>query len=141
MRTLPSISAIALLLAACSDDRPVTAPAATQPAEAAAPAPTAALVQAAGKPVAFLSFSVSGLAKTIFGDPGNYGATSTATCPAGSVVTGGGFTVTSGHKDVRISENKSNAAGNAWVVSAGWYGDDFAGTNYGTFTAFATCIK
>jgi hypothetical protein len=140
MRTLLSISAIALLLAACSDDRPVTAPAATWSAEAA-PAPTGALVQAAGKPVAFSSFSVSGLAKTIFGDPGNYGATSTATCPAGSVVTGGGFTVTSGHKDVRVSENKSNTAANAWVVSAGWYGDDFTGTNYGTFTAFATCIK
>ena len=143
MRTLLSISAIALL-AACSDDRPTTAPntPALPPSAANAGAETAAVAQAGGKPASFsLITTAAGAAKTVFGDPGNQGASSVATCPTGSVAVGGGFAISAGAKDIRILDSKPNAAGTAWVVNAAWYGDDFTGTNYATFAAVATCIK
>jgi hypothetical protein len=143
MRTILSISAFALL-AACSDDRPVTAPTTpTLPRSAAdAGVTTAAVAQAAGKPASFsLITTATGAAKTVFGEPSNQGASSIATCPAGSVVVGGGFSISIGARDIRIIESKPNAAGTAWVVNAAWYGDDFDGGNYAAFSAVATCIK
>ena len=142
MRTLLSISAIALL-AACSDDRAVTAPlAANGPAVSA---PTAALstgTQAAGKPAAFSSVTaVTGPTKNVFGYTGYLAASSTAACPSGSVAVAGGFAVTTGAKDVRIYDSRPNPAGTAWVVSAIWYGEDFTGSNVGTFAATAMCIN
>jgi hypothetical protein len=141
MRTLLCISAIALLVA-CSDDRQTTEPtAAATPSFAATTNGGSAIVQAAAKPTSFAIFTATGLAETVFGDPGNQGATSTATCPAGSLVTGGGFMITAGYKDIRVIQSKPNATGTGWIVVGAWYGDDFNGTNYGTFSAVATCIK
>ena len=137
MRTLLCLSAIALLVA-CSDERQMTEP--TSAASSTGHV-SPAITQAAAKPTSFAIFTATGLAETVFGDPGNQGATSTATCPAGSLVTGGGFTITAGYKDIRVVESKPNATGTGWIVVGAWYGDDFDGTNYGTFSAVATCIK
>jgi hypothetical protein len=150
MRALLSLSTITLsavvLLAACTDDRSATAPGTGRaPSAVADVAPSASVAaQAGGKPTtpAFTTIStVVGPTQTIFGYPGNQGATSTATCPAGSVAIGGAYSVTNGFKDLRITSSKPNATQTAWQVSAGWYGDDFNGTNMGTFTATAICIK
>ena len=140
MRTLLCISAITLLVA-CSAERQMTEPAAAASSATAASNLSSAIVSAAPKPTTFAVFTATGLVKTVFGDPGNQGATSTATCPAGSVVTGGGFMITAGYKDIRVLQSKPNATGTGWIVNAAWYGDDFNGTNYATFSAVATCIK
>lgn len=140
MRTVLTVSAIALLVAACSD-RQTTAPTATPSSPASIGNANTAVVPAAIKPASFTVFTATGLAETVFGHPGNQGATSIAMCPAGSVVTGGGYDITAGYKDLRITDSKPNAAGTGWVISGAWYGDDFNGTNYATFSAIATCIK
>jgi len=140
MRTLLCISAIALLVA-CSDERQTTEPTAAATSSSAAGIVSSTIAQAAAKPTSFAIFTATGLAETVFGDPGNQGATSTATCPAGSLVTGGGFMITAGYKDIRVVQSKPNATGTGWIVVGAWYGDDFNGTNYGTFAAVATCIK
>ena len=144
MRTILSISAMTLLLAACADDRPVTGPSSEQikpTSPGAATGPTLAQA-AAGKPASFsLITTAIGTTKSVFGEPSNQGASSIATCPAGSVVAGGGFSISIGARDIRIIESKPNAAGTAWIVNAAWYGDDFDGGNYASFSAVATCIK
>lgn len=137
MRTLLCLSAIALLVA-CSDERQMTEPTS---AASSTGYVSSAITQAAAKPTSFAIFTATGSAETVFGDPGNQGATSTATCPAGSLVTGGGFIITAGYKDIRVVQSKPNATGTGWIVVGAWYGDDFTGTNYGTFSAVATCIK
>ena len=140
MRTHITIAAFALL-AACSSERQMTAPQTTAPATAANGDVNAIIAPAGIKPNSFSVFTVAGTVETVFGHPGNEGASSTAMCPFGSVVTGGGFDVSNGYKDVRITDSKPNAAGTGWVVFGAWYGDDFTGNNYATFNAVATCAK
>jgi hypothetical protein len=60
---------------------------------------------------------------------------SIATCPAGTLVTGGGYTADAGFFDFHIRED--HASGNGWLVSA--TNDDLTGGFH--LTAYAECAS
>jgi len=150
MRTrlfLFTVTAAVSTLVACSDDRSTTGPRTPEgksPAVSADVAgPTGSGVQAAARPsYGFTTIlTVVGPIRTVLGAADNEGAQSAATCPTGSFAIGGGYNVSSGLADVRITSSKPNDTNTAWIVSGAWFGAPYNGTNYGEFYATAVCIR
>ena len=137
MRTLILVSA-AVLLAACSDNPQPTAPRSIGSATTGAGADRNMTPVAAGKPVDQVGFTkvvkIVSPQVTIDGVTVK-SQTATATCPAGTTLTGGGYKVINGELSSRIAWNMPNGT-NGWDANIRTEG----ATIY-DFVAFALCAS
>ena len=144
MRTILLLSAVAVV-AACSDDRAMTAPTSNNRPSTATRTPVTPAIAPQASVFAATSFTslntVVGATQTVLGMPGSQTATSTATCPAGSYATGGGVVVTRGGQKRKVTTSAPNDGLTAWSVTGEWGGDMYNMSDWGEFKATVICIQ
>ena len=145
MRTSIFILAAAVAFTACSTDRP-TAPSASGQSQLDASGQSPSYDVSSGASVKPPRFTVTTVrsAGAYFGAVfNNYGyptmGTLTATCPVGTTVIGGGFTLAGNNPEVLVVLSNEANASNGWSVKVLFTGTQ--STMQATASATATCLQ
>lgn len=114
MRNNLLLLSTAFVLGACADDQPTTAPSRVRSSSNSSPSADMATKDGLGIPQARPQDNAVTVVKSVAVNLGAGGSGSvSATCPVGSQVIGGGYTLSSG--DFAIDSNAPNA-NNGWTV-------------------------
>jgi hypothetical protein len=130
----------AVLLSACADDQHTTAPANSRSSRSSALGDVGATAQSspvpAAKPIDQVGFTTAQtiISATLDVPPGQF-SVATASCPAGTTLVGGGYTIVAWGVTPVIYLNNPSVSGTGWDV--GLFNP--AGGGNAIFKAFARC--